>query len=1379
MSDGRGGDLTRDILLRVRAQNLSTADFQQVTNSVNQLTAALDKQIEAASKGEIKERELTASLNKLGEAAKNLQGLGGQIEIFKGFETRLESARAAVERSKTTLANYQAELAKGEKAPANATARLEQLTRAHDREAASLVKLQADQTRYAESLQKAGIDVGNLAGEEQKLKTVADQIGAARTRLGAAQDNYAESVRKATAAAKAQADAERAAAKATEEKVKQQKEAAVAAERAAQAQAATNRKIEDDRAKAARDVEQGAAEANQPRYDRIKQQLERELAARSEMIERERRQNLGFTGRLREDLQQRLRDRQEYLSQLLRSHRQEQQAGAQAGGPPPPRPATGLPGARGATAPIGLFGLRPYELTNLGYQVNDVITGLSSGQRVGQVFAQQIGQVIQIFGLRFLSILPAATAGVAALAVAFGTLARSMQLAASNREFLGLEQFKVSSNYISTALTDVRKKIQDLGASWEEAGKVLGEARNLRLVPERLQQFGETAANVARITGKSIPDAAKEMAAAFSGSEQAIFKLNNELDFLTPKERDHIRQLFESGKAEEARAFALDKLSKKAQESADTMRGPWEKALLDMGKAWRGLLDALGNTAVFKAIDAAILANINSIKAFLVEVDKIKTKEDFWKWLLDNVLKGDLEALRRIGGGVPQDARVTNARVVDAITGAPAQPPAGGPGTAPVTDSRFRAGGLSLDSPQLQQLAQLLRLSSAQLPEGYSVEAISSFRKDARVAGTGLPSEHGFSRAIDVRIVDKNGNEVPGSMGVGGPLYQQLDKAMAENAAKLGFGPLAIGSTFARKPDAGHYSLGGEEAARNAARRGDTAAAGAPAAGTPVTTGPTPEQQEAIKNALRDEKERLAILRARSVEEELAKKREQYEREAREIGGDADQQRAVVEAKLAADRYAIVKRQASEEAEDRKQAIDDARNLTAITAARRKGEQEAIARGTTNYQDVREAGLKAAAVERDRLNTLDRENDAFKATKKSVDDLDKAFDTKHSTDLEKALEAVRIKYDQIREAIKKTQDQAKVGDKGRFDEQLARLPAIQAREERDVTQKSFESSAKVALDTRKELIDSYKRLHESGDITVAEQEEKTKKAIDATNVAIYESIAGLEKWLATAKEFGATDLEIEKVRAKVAELKSETKNVDPLFKLLKTTIEESFGSNLTTAFNTISQALGNLIAKTGSWKDVWTSLKTATANFFAGLLKDIAGAILKYEALKLLQSTGISGSGGFLASLLGTASQTGAGTAGAAAGGASLSAESVAGTTAGLFHQGGLVGAAGAMRVVPASWFAGAPRFHNGAMAGLAANEQAAILQRGEEVLTANNPRHARNWGGGGGGGEINIRNVLVADPDLVPAHMGSLRGERVIMNVLTKNAATVRQLVR
>jgi hypothetical protein len=38
---------------------------------------------------------------------------------------------------------------------------------------------------------------------------------------------------------------------------------------------------------------------------------------------------------------------------------------------------------------------------------------------------------------------------------------------------------------------------------------------------------------------------------------------------------------------------------------------------------------------------------------------------------------------------------------------------------------------------------------------------------------------------------------------------------------------------------------------------------------------------------------------------------------------------------------------------------------------------------------------------------------------------------------------------------------------------------------------------------------------------------------------------------------------------------------------------------------------------------------------------------------------------------------------------------------------------------------------------------------------------------------------VLVADPALVPSHMASAAGERVIMSTLTRNAATVRQLVR
>jgi hypothetical protein len=65
-----------------------------------------------------------------------------------------------------------------------------------------------------------------------------------------------------------------------------------------------------------------------------------------------------------------------------------------------------------------------------------------------------------------------------------------------------------------------------------------------------------------------------------------------------------------------------------------------------------------------------------------------------------------------------------------------------------------------------------------------------------------------------------------------------------------------------------------------------------------------------------------------------------------------------------------------------------------------------------------------------------------------------------------------------------------------------------------------------------------------------------------------------------------------------------------------------------------------------------------------------------------------------------------------------------------LFHQGGIAGAPGPGRRIPALAFAGAPRLHDGGMLGLRRDEVPAILQRGEEVLTRGDPRHRANQGG-------------------------------------------------
>ncbi|MEM8589898.1 MAG: hypothetical protein AAGG65_17700, partial [Pseudomonadota bacterium] len=84
------------------------------------------------------------------------------------------------------------------------------------------------------------------------------------------------------------------------------------------------------------------------------------------------------------------------------------------------------------------------------------------------------------------------------------------------------------------------------------------------------------------------------------------------------------------------------------------------------------------------------------------------------------------------------------------------------------------------------------------------------------------------------------------------------------------------------------------------------------------------------------------------------------------------------------------------------------------------------------------------------------------------------------------------------------------------------------------------------------------------------------------------------------------------------------------------------------------------------------------------------------------------------------------------------------------FHSGGLVshGASLGRGLSPTVWL-GAARYHFG---GLAGDEVPAILRRGEEVLTRDDPRHRANGGLGGGraGGGVAIHQTISIDAKAV-----------------------------
>lgn len=84
-----------------------------------------------------------------------------------------------------------------------------------------------------------------------------------------------------------------------------------------------------------------------------------------------------------------------------------------------------------------------------------------------------------------------------------------------------------------------------------------------------------------------------------------------------------------------------------------------------------------------------------------------------------------------------------------------------------------------------------------------------------------------------------------------------------------------------------------------------------------------------------------------------------------------------------------------------------------------------------------------------------------------------------------------------------------------------------------------------------------------------------------------------------------------------------------------------------------------------------------------------------------------------------------------------------------LFHSGGIAGeSSGPRRALPASTWALAPRYHGGGIAGLAPDEVPAVLRRGEEVLTEDNPRHSRNVRSVGGVSVVNNIEINGAGGD-------------------------------
>ncbi len=111
------------------------------------------------------------------------------------------------------------------------------------------------------------------------------------------------------------------------------------------------------------------------------------------------------------------------------------------------------------------------------------------------------------------------------------------------------------------------------------------------------------------------------------------------------------------------------------------------------------------------------------------------------------------------------------------------------------------------------------------------------------------------------------------------------------------------------------------------------------------------------------------------------------------------------------------------------------------------------------------------------------------------------------------------------------------------------------------------------------------------------------------------------------------------------------------------------------------------------------------------------------------------------------------------------------GASAGVLHAGGIAGSVGRIRTgLNTMLFGAAPRYHGGGIAGLAPDEVPAVLQKGEEVLTRNDPRHRNNGGAAGGSGERVATPIVAIGDAAIADAMSSAAGTRAILTVVRRN---------
>ena len=311
-----------------------------------------------------------------------------------------------------------------------------------------------------------------------------------------------------------------------------------------------------------------------------------------------------------------------------------------------------------------------------------------------------------------------------------------------------------------------------------------------------------------------------------------------------------------------------------------------------------------------------------------------------------------------------------------------------------------------------------------------------------------------------------------------------------------------------------------------------------------------------------------------------------------------------------------------------------------------------------------------------------------------------------------------------------------------------------ARNQADAMFEAQVSKINAELEQRKAQEELLITMYRNGQITQEAYYAKLNEQMSESDVRLQSLVASAQQLqaafggVASASATLALENATNSATVSIGKLNQEQENAKA--------INEELKNGFVSTFKAGAQAIAGMVTGQKTLADGFMDVMAAFGQWAADFLMKIAEMILQQLVLNALQGA------------FGGESMTG-GLGGAIS-------RAITGITAAKRHNGGLAGQ-GVGRSYSPLVFANAPRYHTGGIVGLQPNEVPAILQRGEEVLTKQDPRHRNNGGASGSSGsEQPITVVNSFDPiDALGKALASTKGRKVLIKASSKERKAFR----